>query len=294
MKSPKPPDPYDTAAAQGAANLSATIGSAIVNNPNEIGPYGSLTYEQTGTEYITDAKGKQVEVPRYTRTTELAEAQQTMLEQQNELGISVNDLAISQVDQLGDVLSSPIDTSGLQEYTSVGGNDFEGARTDVENALLSRLNEQYGEDRTALESQLAAQGVVRNSEAWNKGMGELNERMEDARIAAVLGGGQEQSRMAGLELGYAGFNNDMRGQQLTELYGTRNQNINEISALMSGGQVTVPQFQGTYRQGIAPAPIADSIYASYNAEASQAGAFNQGLFGLLGAGIGAGGMYLGR
>lgn len=287
MKSPKPPDATKTAAAQGAANREASVASSIVNNPNEVNPYGTLNYEQTGTEYVTDATGKQVAVPRYTKTTTLSPEQQQLYGQQTQLGSGLNELAISQVDRLGDVLGQPVSTEGLQDYTNVGGNDFDASRTKVEEALLSRLNEQYGQDRSALEAQLAGQGVVRNSEAWNKGLGELNERMEDARIAAILGGGQEQSRMAGLEQSEAGFNNNLRAQQLSELFGIRNQPINEVSALMSGGQVTVPQFQGSYRQGIGAEPIADSIYANYNAKANQAGAFNQGLFGLLGSGIGA-------
>lgn len=286
MKAPDAPNPTKTAAAQGAADREAAVASSIVNNPNTVTPYGSQTYTQSGTEYVTDATGKQVPVPRYTMTNTLAPAQQQMLEQQNQLGIGVNDLALSQVGQLQNTLGSPVDFSGLPDWQYTSGANYDESRKRVEDAMLGRLQSQYDNDRRALDSQLASQGVSVNSEAYMKGMDELNRRMEDARVAAVLGGGQEQSRLAALEQSQLGFNNQTRGAQAQESLALRNQPINEVGALMSGGQVTLPQFQPTYRQGINPEPVANSIYASNAQDAQNASSFNQGLFGLLGAPMG--------
>jgi len=59
-KSPSPPaapDPAATAAAQTATNKETAYWNAVLNNVNQVTPYGSLTYEQTGggKKYNTDA-----------------------------------------------------------------------------------------------------------------------------------------------------------------------------------------------------------------------------------------------
>lgn len=247
VSTPSPPDPVETAQAQGQANREAAIASSIVNNMNEVSPYGNVNYSLSG--YESDGAGNQV--PRYTRTVELTPEQQTMLNQQNELGIDLNDLAIGQVNRLEGVLDTPVDLSTTEQ-----------ARVDAQEALLSRLEPQFDRDRSQMESSLVNRGLVPGTEAYNSAMDELNRTKTDARFQAVLHGGAEQAHQAGLKLA------------------ERNQPINEVSALMSGGQVTVPQFSAPYQQGIEPAPVADSIWNAYNAEANSASAMNSGLFGL--------------
>ncbi len=246
VSTPKPPDPYKVASAQGQANTEAAIAAGILNNMNEVSPYGNVVYTQTGSQQV----GKNT-VPQYTRTVTLTPAQQQMLDQQNQLGINLNDLAIGQVDRLGGVLDQPVDLGTTEQ-----------SRIDAQNALLSRLEPQFQRDRSNLDAQLIARGLTPGSEAYNEGMDQHNRMLTDARMQAVLAGGQEQAHQAQLRLA------------------ERNQPINEISALMSGGQVTVPQFSAPYQQGIQPAPVADSIWNSYNAQANQAAAANSGLFGL--------------
>lgn len=79
---------------------------------------------------------------------------------------------------------------------------------------------------------------------------------------------------------YAGAQNALRGAQLQERIALRNQPLNEITALMSGAQVTSPQFQSYSRQGVNAAPIGQYIGQNYAIGAQNAANFNQGLFGL--------------
>lgn len=246
VSTPSPPDPKETAQAQGAANVEAAIASGVLNNMNEVSPYGNVTYTQTGNQRVGDNN-----VPIYTREVTLTPEQQTMLNQQNQLGIDLNDLAIGQVGRLEGVLDQPIDLGTTEQ-----------ARIDAQEALLSRLEPQFERDRANLDSQLVSRGLIPGSEAYNEAMDQHNRMLTDARMQAVLGGSQEQAHQAQMMLA------------------ERNQPINEISALMSGGQVTVPQFSAPYQQGIQPAPVADSIWNSYNAQANNAAAANTGLFGL--------------
>jgi hypothetical protein len=80
--------------------------------------------------------------------------------------------------------------------------------------------------------------------------------------------------------------NQLRGGQLQEKAFLRNAPINEIAALMSGSQVSLPQFQPYASPQVAAAPIGQYMYASNDIESQNAAAMNQGLFGLAGAGIG--------
>lgn len=285
-KAPDAPNPTKTAAAQGDANREAVQTSSIVNNPNTVTPYGNQTYSQSGTEYVTDATGKQVAVPRYTQTTTLAPAQQQMLEQQNQAGIGVNDLALSQIDQLQNTLGSPIDTSGLPNYQYTSGNDYSADRQRVEDALMERMSKYASQDREAMDTRLATQGVSQGHEAYKNSADEFNRNLTDQRLAAILGAGTEQSRLANMELAGLGFNNQTRGAQAQEMFALRNQPINETGALLSGGQVTLPQFQPMYRQGMEPAPVASSIYNSAGIDANNTNMRNQGLFSLAAAPFG--------
>jgi hypothetical protein len=107
----------------------------------------------------------------------------------------------------------------------------------------------------------------------------------DAALKAYIGSGDE-ARAAQGAYNEAGAQQDAQRQsQLQEMLALRNQPINEISALMSGAQVNVPQFAGYQGQGINPANIGQYINNAYNQQAQQAGAFNQGLFNLAGAGL---------
>ena len=63
MKSPKPPDPYQTAGAQQRSEIGAAGASSIMNNPNIINPYGSQSYSISGWEQVPDATGKMISVP---------------------------------------------------------------------------------------------------------------------------------------------------------------------------------------------------------------------------------------
>jgi hypothetical protein len=122
----------------------------------------------------------------------------------------------------------------------------------------------------------------------------LNRQETDAQMQALLAGGVESERNYGMDL-------KSRQQALTEEMAKRQAPLNEITALMSGSQVTnpfqMPNYAGT--ANIAPAPIYGATsdlggYTAdlYNAQAAGAGATRSGLFGLGGTALLAGGLLL--
>jgi hypothetical protein len=87
-------------------------------------------------------------------------------------------------------------------------------------------------------------------------------------------------------MGQSQFYNTAVQQALAQQAAIRSLPINEISALLSGGQVTVPQFQGYSGVTVAPAPIfqagqAQGDFAQRNYQ-NQVGAYNSQM-GLLGS-----------
>jgi hypothetical protein len=278
---------------------------------------------------------------------------------------------------------------------TVGPQDWSEDRLRVEDAIYSRLNPQLDRDRASLENTLVNQGLVRGSQAFNDAMDESNRQANDARMQTILAGGQEQSRLAGLDfqqfglenqaqqqaydqaMQRVGFSNDattqnlqnriagnvaqntaaqmafdqsaqnrqfsnvtaqqemdnyntyldrlnsqqqtmfgnqmniaeyyntLRERQFQENLAVRNQPISEISALMNGGQPTIPQFTAFRPSPMGETPIGQYTYQGYDtasrnwqaqqqaAAQSRAGMYNLGasLFGLGGRSLTGGGMF---
>lgn len=55
---PEPPDPHETAQAQTGANIATATANAALGNVNQVTPQGSLTYTQSGQQFINDANGQ--------------------------------------------------------------------------------------------------------------------------------------------------------------------------------------------------------------------------------------------
>ena len=93
-------------------------------------------------------------------------------------------------------------------------------------------------------------------------------------------------------LGEAQFGNNAATQELQKQLTLRNQPLNEITGLMSGSQLQMPQFQGYNPTNIAPAPIFAGAQAqgaanmqNYGIQQSGANAATSGLFSLAGSAL---------
>ena len=95
---------------------------------------------------------------------------------------------------------------------TLGPTDYADQRKSVEDALYARMNPQLDQDRAALESRLVNQGFQRGSDAFKNEMGAADRQATDARNQAILLGGAEQSRLAGLDFQSGKFANDATGQ----------------------------------------------------------------------------------
>lgn len=112
--------------------------------------------------------------------------------------------------------------AGGGDITRTYGTDFSADRQRVEDALMTRLQPSINSRRKAVEASLANKGITMGSEAYKSAMDDLYKGENDARVAAILGAGQEQSRLANLEAQRAGFQNQAQMQAFNQSMGAAN------------------------------------------------------------------------
>ena len=91
------------------------------------------------------------------------------------------------------------DKSGITH--SIDGKVDDASRQRVEEALMSRLNPTLDTDTAALRSRLLNSGIEVGTDAYNREMILDNQKRNDARMQAVLAGGQEEDRQTKLLMG---------------------------------------------------------------------------------------------
>lgn len=256
-KAPTPPSPERTAAAQSGMNVDTAISQQLVNMTDQNTPDGGLSYAQNGFNEFTDSTGRVVKIPKFTATQTLSPQQQQLHDINGQADINLATLGRDQAERLGGLLDRPVDLN----------NDA------IESRLFElgtkRLNPQFARDEEALRTRLVNSGIRQGSDAWNTEMDDFNQHKADAYDQLALGG---------------------RAQSVQEILAERSQPLNEITALMSGSQVSQPNFVGTPQSSVAGTDYAGMVRDKYNADVQQQqmkNANNQalmgGLFGLAGA-----------
>jgi hypothetical protein len=156
-------------------------------------------------------------------------------------------------------------------------------------AIMSRLQPQIQMQRNQLQTQLANQGLTPGGEAYNNAMRIENQQENDMLQQAALQGigldftANQQGFNQALQGGQ--FGNTAQAQALQQGLQQRELPLNEATALMSGGQVSMPAFQGYQGAPVQPSPIMQGVTNQGN---YQAGVYNsqmQGLAGLMSTGL---------
>jgi hypothetical protein len=106
---PTPPDPGQTASAQGQWNSFTAQQQQAMNMVGQNSPYGSLSYNQTGSATMTDPNGKEITVPQFTANTTLSPSQQAIFDKTQSAQGNLADLANNQSGMLKDYLAKPFE-----------------------------------------------------------------------------------------------------------------------------------------------------------------------------------------
>lgn len=252
-RAPAPPDPRETSAASTSTNIGTATANAWMGNINEYGPDGSTRFEQSGMQDWHDPyTGRTYQIPTFSRYTELSDAQQAIKAQQDGASLNLATLGNDLSGQLGQHLTG----------------NFSINTDDVENRLFDlgsrRLDPAFAKQEEALRTRLLNSGIREGSAAWNSEMERMQQGKNDAFNQLMLQG---------------------RGQAVQEQLTEDNQRINQISALLSGGQVSQPNFMGANMPAIPTTDVAGIINQNYNQQLAAHQQRQQGLGGLF-SGIG--------
>lgn len=250
---PKAPDPAATAAAQGQWNSFTAQQQQAMNMTGQNSPWGSLSYDQTGTQTIIDPNGKPVEVPRYTANTTLSQGQQAIFEQTQQADLNLATTAAEQSGKIGDMLDDPFkfDNSDAEQWAY--------------DLASPRILQQQGKNESALRTQLISSGIRPGTAAWDSEMSRLTNANTDQLNQLALTG---------------------RGQAFSEALAQRNQPLNEIIGLTSGTQIQNPNstFAQTPQSQVAGVDYTGLVNQKYQSQVQNYQAGMGGLFGL-GAGL---------
>jgi hypothetical protein len=269
-KPPPAPDPVKTAQAQTDSNIDTARMNANLNRLDESDPMGSVSYTDLGNDRwrkdttLTDVGQRQFDLQNQVDEGTNRLALQGVGQASNVLNspFSLDGLTREPAPGLigwtgvqrtidgggpiqgrvgdgGQIRSDFGDAGQLQR--SVGPSDFSADRQKVEQAVMSRMQPQLDQGRARMEQRLADQGIPAGSEAHNRQMDALGRQENDARQQAVLAGGQEQSRMFGMDLNQGNFANQAQQTAYGQEMG-RAAFANEAQGQRFGQGVTQGQF----------------------------------------------------
>lgn len=157
-------NPFVQAAqANAQGNIAGALQATAANRINQQTPYGSLSYQQTG----TDAQGNPIWSANQNLSPELQQLTQS----------SLAGLQASQANPMYGI--NPGDT--------------------YSNAIMQRLAPQQSQAREALDAQLANQGIMPGSEAYNRAKVLQGQTQNDALTSAIVGGMQTGLQAQGLQ-----------------------------------------------------------------------------------------------
>jgi hypothetical protein len=262
---PAAPDPYRTATAQGAANIDTAQAQQVLNNTNQITPYGSITYDdQTGAgRFVPTLGGGQQWIPQTVATTKLSPEMQGLFNQ----NLSNSQQASTTAGALGKNVQDQ-----LSHNVDLGPSATE--------AYLNRLNTQtldpqYAHAQQALDQQLTNQGLTPGSEGW-----------------------KYQQTQFGLNKANAYNNMYLQGHNtaVNDIMAQYNEPLNALGALQTQGQVSQPGIGQTAQAAqvaVAPPNYEGMVQSNYNNAMQGYGAQMQQQNAMMGDMFGLGGKLLG-
>jgi len=252
LKTPKPADPYQTADAQAGMNRDAAVSQQLVNMVSTNNPWGSTSYDQSGQTGYTDSSGKWVSIPQFTQTTTFSPEQQAIFDKSQQAQGNLANIASEQSERVSGALSDPF-----------AFNNQDAADWSYDLAS-SRILPQQQRNEEALRSRLVNSGIRPGTAAWTNEMRRMTEGNTDQMNQLALTG---------------------RGQAFGEALATRNQPMNELTALLSGSQVSNPATMSgpTPQASVAGVDYAGLVQDNYQAKLASNNAMMGGLFGLAGA-----------
>lgn len=191
--------------------------------------------------------------PQFTATQTLSPEQQELYNLSTSTQKNLGNIGVEQSDKIRSLLNTPVDLSN------------EAVEARLMDLGSKRLNPQFAERESQMRQDLLNRGIREGTPAFESEMTRFNQSRNDAFNQLMLTG---------------------RGQAVQEALTSRNQPINEITALLSGSQVQAPQFTNTPQTPVSGVDYAGLVNNNYNQQVAANNSMLGGLAGLGGSLIG--------
>lgn len=302
-KAPAPPDPYAVSAAQTQSNQQTAAYEASLNRVNQVTPLGSSTWNGTGpgaTQTVSLTPDAQADLTNQLRQDanlsglgdHLATQAGTSLQGQlntaslpslsggpGMLGHVTTDFAPT--GQLASAPGAVGQTQSSLDYSHAPqvSNNFNALTQQAQNAVYnqatSRLDPQFANAQSDLNSSLANQGVVQGSEAYQRAQDEFARQKTDAynqaNYSAIGAGNQLEGQLYGQSL--AGRQQAVGEANTQGAFANSAQQQQYDQALQNAGFTNAAQAQ-QYGQNMGAAQFGNSAQAQQYAQALQSNALN--------------------
>jgi hypothetical protein len=235
-------------------NRDTAVSQQLINMTDQVNPWGTVAYSPNGSTSYVDSTGKTVTIPRYTQTTTFTPEQQQIFDLTQGAQTNLAGLAKDQSAMLQDYLSKPF------EFNNQDAADW------AYDLAASRILPQQERNQEAMRTRLINSGIRPGSDAFNNAAQQQVFADTDQLNQLALQG---------------------RSQAFGEALASRNQPINEITALMSGSQVSNPASMSgaTPQAQVGGVDYTGLVNQNYQAQVANHQAMLGGLFGLAGAGM---------
>lgn len=277
---PPPPDYTGAAKEQAAASRELTDVQNWANRPTQNTPWGSTTWDAKAGVDPATGKDITQWTQNTTLAPELQNAlndQFSLQSGRSNLAGSFMDRVSNEYSKPFDYNNLPqmAQTPGVSNLST--GFNFgqplpqvdSSYRDTVANQLMSKMQPTHDYQTKQMETKLANQGLRAGSEAYNRAMGQLGNQQSLERFNALDQSGNEAQRLYNMQMqtaqqGYnqnlgaaqfqnqalgqqyglnqqaAQFQNQLRQQAIAEQAQRRGMSLNEMNALLSGQQVSMP------------------------------------------------------
>jgi hypothetical protein len=286
---PATPDYRGAAQETAASNREAATANTWANRPTINTPWGQQSWQSN--KAIDPATGQ--EVTSWTQNNTLTSDAQKALNSQMQMQQGRSDLANSFMDNVRQNYAQPIDYNSMQAWgkgyqgpaantnyqtsamnnsgrMQTGGIGSSGMYQPVSNAMYnqatSRLDPRFQQAQGDLDAKLAAQGISRNSRAYNRAQNNLsmqrNDAYNSAMNSATLGGIDASRSLQGMDIAQMNAQNQalQTQQQMDQSAGAFGN-----AAITAGNQAQ----NQNYNQAQQSATYANALRQAQTAEAQQ-------------------------
>ena len=167
---PAPPDPKVVAEAQTKSNKETAIANAYLNRVDQTSPFGTSTYQVTG----TNPDG----TPKFSQSTQFSEPVQGLFDSNIAMSQGLANIGQGQIAGLQQQYANPLDLN-----------------TEAENRIAqlqaARLDPELARQDDALRNRLTNQGIREGTEAWDRALERQGRMATDSRNQMWLSARQQ-------------------------------------------------------------------------------------------------------